>query len=102
MNKLYVKPKHLDMLREIFEQYCPNSQIWAYGSRVNGDAHEGSDLDLTVIDFGDEKCSINELKQILNDSNIPFLIDINEYKNLPESFQKEIRKKYLILYPLNP
>ncbi|WP_394370317.1 nucleotidyltransferase domain-containing protein [Pedobacter segetis] len=23
-------------------------QVWAYGSRVNGDAHVGSDLDLVI------------------------------------------------------
>ncbi|MBO4441895.1 hypothetical protein J5834_07225 [bacterium] len=27
----------------------------AYGSRVNGDSHSGSDLDLTVKSFNDSK-----------------------------------------------
>lgn len=99
MNNIFLKDEHLAVLSEIFENYCPDAQIWAYGSRVAGDAHDGSDLDLTVIDFGDEKCSLAELKRILNDSNIPFLIDINEFKNLPESFQEEIRKKYVKIFP---
>ncbi|MGN0031196.1 MAG: nucleotidyltransferase domain-containing protein [Candidatus Gastranaerophilaceae bacterium] len=101
MNNIFLKDEHLAILCGIFEDYCPNAQIWAYGSRVCGDAHDGSDLDLAVIDFGDKKCSLAELKNILNNSNIPFLIDINEFKNLPKSFQEEIRKKYIKIYPKN-
>ncbi len=31
-----LKQKHLNELTEIFVKYCPNAEIWAYGSRVNG------------------------------------------------------------------
>lgn len=99
MNNLFIRPEHLAVLLSIFKDYCPNAKIWAYGSRVDGDAHDGSDLDLVIKDFGDEKCSSGELKELLNDSNIPFLIDINEFDKLPETFQKEIEKKYIIIYP---
>mgnify|MGYP003321477306 CR=1 FL=1 len=40
-------------------------------------------------------------KEYLKDSNIPFLIDIVEYKYIPESFQKEIEKNYIEIYPRN-
>ena len=43
-----LKEKHLQILLEIFEGYCPKAEIWAYGSRVYGDSHSGSDLDLVV------------------------------------------------------
>ena len=100
-NNIFLKDEHLSILRGILKDYCPNAEVWAYGSRVGGDAHDGSDLDLTVVDFGDEKCMLAELKNIFNNSNIPFLIDINEFKNLPESFQKEISKKYIKIFPNN-
>lgn len=29
-------------------QHVPQAEVWAYGSRVNGGAHEGSDLDLVL------------------------------------------------------
>ena len=86
------------MLKDIFRSYCPHAEIWAYGSRVGGDSHDGSDLDLAVVDFGDSTKKLSELRQILNDSNIPFLIDIFEFHKLPLSFQSEIRKKYIVLY----
>lgn len=101
MDKLFVKNEHLIMLNDIFNSYCPKAEIWAYGSRVNGDAHDGSDLDLTVIDFGDKRCSIADLKSIFSDSNIPFLIDINEFKTLPVSFQDEIKRNNVIIFPVS-
>lgn len=93
-----LNPKHAETLRKIFELYCPDAEIWAYGSRVNGNCHNGSDLDLAVIDFNDPRKCISELKQLINDSNIPFLIDIAEYHNLPLSFQNKIKKNGIVFF----
>lgn len=49
------------MLTDIFDSYCPDAEIWAYGSRVNGDAHDGSDLDLTVKSFNSDNKDIPTL-----------------------------------------
>lgn len=72
--------------------------VWAYGSRVDGTAHEGSDLDLVVKEFGQDDANLFELREELKESNIPFLIDIFEFNKLPESFQKEIEKNYVVIY----
>lgn len=93
-----LNPKHAETLQKIFEFYCPDAEIWAYGSRVNGNCHNGSDLDLTVIDFNDPRKRISELKQLINDSNIPFLIDIAEYHNFSLSFQKEIKRNGIVFF----
>ncbi len=98
MDKLNIKPEHYKMLTEIFDNYCPQAEIWAYGSRLNGDSHEGSDLDLVVKSFGEPNLQLENLKSLLSDSNIPFLIDINEFDKLPKSFQEEITKNYAIIY----
>ena len=92
-------PRHFDMLRKIFEEYCPKAEIWAYGSRVYGDSHEGSDLDMTVKSFNDPDKKLWELKELLEESNIPFLMDITEFDRLPTSFQEEIKKNFVILFP---
>ncbi|MCD8037720.1 MAG: nucleotidyltransferase domain-containing protein [Lachnospiraceae bacterium] len=96
---LNVKEKYLAMLIEIFEAYCPSAEIWAYGSRVNGDSHSGSDLDLVVKSFNDESKSIATLRELLTDSDIPFLTDINEFDRLPAAFQEEIMKGYVVVFP---
>ena len=97
MTNLNVKPEHLKMLKDIFAKYCPKAEIWAYGSRIKGDSHDGSDLDMVVKSFNDETKNITELRQMLNDSNIPFLMDVTEFDKLPKSFQTEILKEYLVI-----
>ena len=100
MNKLDVKPEYLAMLVNIFDNYCPNAEIWAYGSRVNGKSHSGSDLDMTVVNFNSPDKKIYELKNLLSESNVPFLMYINLFETLPESFKSEIKKNYVIIYPV--
>ncbi len=98
MNKLFLKPQYLQMLQEIFKAYCPNAEIWAYGSRINGTAHNGSDLDLVVKNFNDSSKDIFVLKELINDSNIPILVDILDFNHIPASFQKEIEKNYVVIF----
>lgn len=95
---LNVKQEYLNELKNIFSNYCPKAEIWAYGSRLTNDCHSGSDLDLTVKTFNDENKYLYELKELLNDSDIPFLIDINIFDNLPQSFQDEILKNYVRIF----
>ena len=95
---LNLNPKHVKTLMQIFDSYCPNAEIWAYGSRVKNDCHEGSDLDLVVKNFNETNKNLGELKQLINDSNIPILVDIAEFDALPETFQKEILKYFVVLY----
>ncbi len=98
MDKLFIKPKYLKMLTDIFDSYCPNAEIWAYGSRIKGDAHDGSDLDLVVKSFNSDNAYLFELKELINDSNVPFIVDIHEFDQLPKSFQDEIEKDYVVIY----
>lgn len=95
-----IKRKYLDELTDIFSAYCPKAEIWAYGSRIKNESHSGSDLDLTVKDFNEAGKSIVKLREILNDSDIPFLIEIQEFDRLPEAFQNEILKKYVQIFPI--
>ena len=92
-----LKPEYINALCRIFDSYCPKSEIWAYGSRVYGDNHVGSDLDLVVMIFEPTK-RISELKKLISNSDLPFLVDITEYNSLPLSFQKEIREKGIVFY----
>ncbi len=98
MNNIFIEQKYWYQLQTIFKNYCPNAEIWAYGSRINGNAHSGSDLDLIVKNFGDHKCNITELKKIIANSNIPFLIDICEFNSLPEYFKQEIINNYVVIF----
>lgn len=94
MTKIFIEQRFLDELKSIFKTVAPASEILAYGSRVDGTAHEGSDLDLALVGEGD----LAKLKSALEESNIPFLIDVVKFEDVPESFQKQILKNYVVIY----
>ncbi len=51
---LFLRDKDKQKLLDLLDQYIPTVEAWAYGSRVNGEAHDASDLDLVLrsADFG--------------------------------------------------
>lgn len=102
MDRLFLKPEYLKILFDIFADYCPEAEIWAYGSRIKDEAHEGSDLDLVVRSFNNKEKDLYTLKELVNESNIPIITDIHEYDYLPVSFQNEIKKDYLVIWKNQP
>ena len=70
-------------------------KLLAFGSRVNGDAHDTSDLDLVLVSKDDKAIDIDEfitLKDKIVDSSIPILIELFDWRRIPESFHKNILK----------
>ena len=78
----------------------PGVEVWAYGSRVNGRSHDGSDLDLALRGPGLEEIQADRLAgfvDALRDSTIPFLVDARDWARLPESFHREIQREHVVL-----
>jgi predicted nucleotidyltransferase len=87
-------------LQTLLAKYVPQSQVWAYGSRVNGNAHEGSDLDLVLrnpADLAQDVPGWFELKEALQASNLPILVDVHLWSRLPEAFHANIEAAYVVL-----
>lgn len=71
------------------------SKILAYGSRVNGDAHSTSDLDLVIVSDDNSKINMSEFfdfKDTLQSSNIPILVQVMDWNRIPEAFHDNIMK----------
>ena len=83
------------------EKFTVPLEIWAYGSRVNGDAHQASDLDL-VVKFTDANINIYDelmtFKKDLQESNIPILVEVRNFDLLPISFQENILRNHEVFY----
>ncbi|MDR2428351.1 MAG: nucleotidyltransferase domain-containing protein [Candidatus Margulisbacteria bacterium] len=97
MAELFLPPETLKEIQTIIKTRYPRAVVWAYGSRIDGTAQENSDIDLVVKDFGQPDGSILRLRADLNASHVPFLIDLLEFRSLPESFQQEILKNYVVV-----
>lgn len=93
------KDKHA--LIAIFESIETPIEVWAYGSRVNGKAHSGSDLDLVVRTQDLTPLAADEyaiLCEKIIDSNIPILVEMRDWAMLPTTFHKNIEGNYEVLF----
>lgn len=86
-------------LEALLREHVPGVEVWAYGSRVSGESHEGSDLDLvlrspTLEPLGGEYL---DLIEALESSNIPILVQVFDWARLPASFHQEIELDYVVL-----
>ena len=84
----------------LLRTFVPAAQVWAYGSRISGKAHEGSDLDLVLRNpsaLDNPSSEIDRLRTAFRESDIPILIDVHDWALLPEEFQKEIATRYVLL-----
>ncbi len=98
---MILRTKDKDTLIAIFNSVdCP-FQVWAYGSRVNGMAHEGSDLDLVIRTPELKKMPIDDylnLVEQIRESNVPIVVELFDWARLPETFHKNILAKHELLY----
>ena len=98
--ELHLSPRHREKIEALLHEHLPDVEVWAYGSRVNGRSHDGSDLDLVLR--GPKLAEIDasrlaEFTEALQDSTIPFLVEARDWARLPESFHREIEREHVVL-----
>lgn len=84
-------------LLALLHHHLPGVTIWAYGSRVKGSARPNSDLDLVVFTTPAQRPQVSDLKDALDESNIPFRVDLHAWHDIPERFHDVIRNEYQVL-----
>ena len=96
--------EHLDLthdelllLQALLKKHLPDIEAWAYGSRVNGKAHSASDLDMVTFSGPEQAMPIAELREALEETNLPFRVDLFVWDQVPEKFRKVIREKYVVV-----
>ena len=88
-------------LVDIFSTLFIPVEVWAYGSRVNGSAHDGSDLDLVIRDKELKGLPIEiytHLVETIKNSNIPILVELRDWNHLPKNFHDQIVLQYEVLF----
>ena len=98
-DRLALPRRYRDQLEALLRQHVPGIEVWAYGSRVNGESHEGSDLDLVLRGPSQEPLDggFYDLLEAIEKSNIPILIQASDWAMLPESFHREIERDYIVV-----
>ena len=98
--RLHISPRHRSILEALLHEHLPDVETWAYGSRVNGRSHNGSDLDLVLRGPGLKKIPADQLadfRDAVRESTIPFLVEARDWARLPERFQQEIEREHVAL-----
>lgn len=84
----------------MLHRHLPHAEVWAYGSRVNGDCHDASDLDLVVRNpaaLDEALPNLADLKDALVESNLPIRVDLVDWARIPAAFRREIDRAYVVV-----
>lgn len=91
---LQLENKHWGIIQKILSRYP--YKFYAYDSRVKGNAWRLSDLDLCYYD--DIPSSVAyEILEKFKQSNLPFMVELVNWKNMRPTFQKVVQKDLVLI-----
>ncbi len=97
---LFLPPRYLQQVEAILREHIPEATVWAYGSRVNGDHYDASDLDL-VVHFpqgsSQDPFKLATVREAFSDSHLPIIVQLVDWHKIPQSFKNEISVRYAVL-----
>lgn len=97
---LHLPEPYLRIVQAVLRTHLPEAEVWAYGSRVNGDCFDTSDLDL-VVRQPDDLCrrqtNLGEVREAFSESNLPILVQLVDWAGIPAAFHDEIEVNYVVI-----
>lgn len=93
-----IQHEHWTIVRDVLKKHMPQHTVWAFGSRVTGNAKPYSDLDLAMI--SDKPMALTELanlREAFSESDLPWKVDIVDWATTSASFREIIEQNYVTL-----
>jgi uncharacterized protein len=90
--------EQLRTVAELLARHFPKAAVLAYGSRVSGQSHDGSDLDLVIR--AEQRLPAQKLAALraeFEESNLPIAVHLFDWFALPEKFQAEIMREHVVV-----
>jgi uncharacterized protein len=97
---LDLEKKYIELIKKMLARHVPDKAVWVYGSRIKGTAHAGSDLDLVVMDSSEDTTpqkQLSALRASLSESDLPILVDVLNWSDIPDAFKNEIEAVHEVL-----
>ena len=95
MEPLNIKPQDIrdlgdieKVVREIFKD--KKVKVYIFGSRTRGDYTPRSDLDLGFLSEEDISYELSLLREILEESNLTFFVDVVDLSRTSEEFRESV------------
>lgn len=99
--RLELPAPYLKMVQDILRRHLPQAEVWAYGSRVNGDCYAASDLDLVVRqpdDLRRRQTNLHDVIEAFSESDLPIIVQLVDWANIPVEFHREIAANYVVVH----
>jgi predicted nucleotidyltransferase len=97
-SRLILDDLNYDRLVAYFQRYLPGVQALVYGSRVGGKPRRYSDIDIVTLTGKEQAIAVSKLRDTLDESNIPYRVDLWEWNKTPESWREKIQRDGVLLY----
>lgn len=88
-----MQPKHFDILKTILSSY-PYT-FYVFGSRITAFPKTLSDVDIFYKDTIPDR-TLGELEEKLEESDLPYKVDLVDYHHCDEAFKKIMDAQYVI------
>ena len=81
----------------LLQRYLPDTEVWAYGSRVKCTAKPHSDLDMVAFAAKEQSQAVASLREAFEESYLPFRVDLFVWDEVPEGFQRNIEEVRVVV-----
>ena len=81
----------------LLQRYLPDTEVWAYGSRVKFTANPHSDLDMVAFAAKEQSQAVANLREAFEESYLPFRVDLFVWDEVPENFHGNIEEARVVL-----
>ena len=93
-----LNPNHLATVERILAEHVPECEVRAFGSRATWTAKDYSDIDLAIVGKGPlDWRTLGRLKEAFEESSLPMRVDVLDWHDISDSFQKVIERDYVVL-----
>lgn len=88
---MQLEQEHADIIRSVIQKHCPSAQVTLFGSRAKNTASATSDIDIAInTNASIPLKKLTLINSELNESDIPYLVDIIDWNRVSKEFQKNI------------
>lgn len=96
---MLLREKDMNQLQSIFTKIDADFSVFLFGSRLTNSAHDGSDIDLTLVsDIPLKHETMMHIKDLIQKSSIPVLVEICRFSDLPTWLQNDILNNHIEIY----
>ena len=100
---LGLTPEDRAFVVSLLEKHAPQCEARVFGSRAKGTAREYSDLDIALVGDGPmDSMTLFEIRMELEESLLPFRVDVHDWRAIPESWRANIERRYVVLRAPTP